>query len=285
MVDAGAASTSLFIVPGHRFRVGRRRSSPTSICRSRRCCCSSAPSPGASACSPPTAMPCVERYRFYSYGDAMADALSPRRREGTAPAGTCRHPRHPDETPVRRIRPERCADLSARVAQEQGARRGLRAAVSAGQRHPGLLASLPAALAAGDFKAVVTRARRCATSGRGDRLGPRRARVEDRAVADPRRSDGARLRVGARDQRRRSSFTTSRSRSAGATSEDVDEALGPGRFGMAEETATLLNAAITDGVAEGLGIGQAVGRFLARRATRRMRATASPPRPGGSAFR
>ena len=49
----------------------------------------------------------------------------------------------------------------------------------------------------------------------------------------------------------------------GATSEDVDEALGPGRFGMAEETATLLNRAITAGVAEGLGIGQSVGRFLA----------------------
>jgi hypothetical protein len=45
---------------------------------------------------------------------------------------------------------------------------------------------------------------------------------------------------------------------SGATSEDVDEALGPGRFGMAEETATELNAAITDGVARGMGIGQAV---------------------------
>ncbi len=50
---------------------------------------------------------------------------------------------------------------------------------------------------------------------------------------------------------------------AGATSEDVDEALGPGRFGMAEETGTLLNRAIADGVAAGLGIGQSVGRFLA----------------------
>jgi hypothetical protein len=50
---------------------------------------------------------------------------------------------------------------------------------------------------------------------------------------------------------------------SGATSEDVDEALGPGRFGMAEETGTLLNRAINDGVAAGLGIGQAVGRFLA----------------------
>src|SRR5258707_801022 len=49
----------------------------------------------------------------------------------------------------------------------------------------------------------------------------------------------------------------------GATSEDVDEALGPGRFGMAEETGRLLNGAINDGVAAGLGIGQAVTKFLA----------------------
>jgi hypothetical protein len=49
----------------------------------------------------------------------------------------------------------------------------------------------------------------------------------------------------------------------GATSEDVDGSLGPGRFGMAEETGRLLNAAINEGVAGGLGIGQAVGRYLA----------------------
>jgi hypothetical protein len=49
---------------------------------------------------------------------------------------------------------------------------------------------------------------------------------------------------------------------AGSTSEDVDEALGPGRFGMAEETGRLLNGAINDGVAKGLGIGQSVGAFL-----------------------
>ena len=48
----------------------------------------------------------------------------------------------------------------------------------------------------------------------------------------------------------------------GATSEDVDEALGPGTFGMAEETGRLLNGAINDGVAAGLGIGQAVTTFL-----------------------
>src|SRR5438552_4343499 len=51
----------------------------------------------------------------------------------------------------------------------------------------------------------------------------------------------------------------------GATSEDVDEALGPGRFGMADETGRLLNTAINEGVAAGLGVGQAVTGFLAAR--------------------
>ena len=49
---------------------------------------------------------------------------------------------------------------------------------------------------------------------------------------------------------------------SGATSEDVDEALGPGRFGMAEETATVLNSVISEGVSQGLGMGQAVAARL-----------------------
>jgi hypothetical protein len=51
----------------------------------------------------------------------------------------------------------------------------------------------------------------------------------------------------------------------GQTSEDVDAALGPGRFGMARETGELLNLAITEGAREGLGLGQAVTRHLASR--------------------
>ena len=52
---------------------------------------------------------------------------------------------------------------------------------------------------------------------------------------------------------------------AGSTSEDVDAALGPGQFGMAHETGTEINEAIRDGVSRGLGIGQAVGRYLLQR--------------------
>ncbi len=53
---------------------------------------------------------------------------------------------------------------------------------------------------------------------------------------------------------------------AGATSEDVDASLGPGTFGMAEETGRDLNQAITNGAARDLGLGQAVVEHLAQRA-------------------
>jgi hypothetical protein len=49
---------------------------------------------------------------------------------------------------------------------------------------------------------------------------------------------------------------------SGGTSEDVDATLGPGTFGMAEETGTELNRAINEGVAAGLGLGQSVGKYL-----------------------
>jgi hypothetical protein len=51
---------------------------------------------------------------------------------------------------------------------------------------------------------------------------------------------------------------------SGATSEDVDESLGPGRFGMAEETGRDLNRVINEGVANGLGLGQSVVAYLHR---------------------
>jgi len=49
----------------------------------------------------------------------------------------------------------------------------------------------------------------------------------------------------------------------GSTSEDVEVQLQTGAFGMAEETGRGINQAIRDGVAEGLGIGESLGRYLA----------------------
>ncbi|MBI5854800.1 MAG: hypothetical protein HZB35_06140 [Nitrospirae bacterium] len=50
----------------------------------------------------------------------------------------------------------------------------------------------------------------------------------------------------------------------GHTSEDVEAEIDSGRFGMAEETGRMLNDAITRGVKDGQGIGEAVGHYLNR---------------------
>lgn len=50
----------------------------------------------------------------------------------------------------------------------------------------------------------------------------------------------------------------------GKTSEDVAAVLGEGKFGMAEETGRLLNAAISEGAKQGLGLGRSVGAMLVR---------------------
>ena len=51
---------------------------------------------------------------------------------------------------------------------------------------------------------------------------------------------------------------------AGRTSEDVAAEIGSGRFGMARETGEILNEAILSGAREGLGLGESVGRMIAR---------------------
>jgi hypothetical protein len=48
----------------------------------------------------------------------------------------------------------------------------------------------------------------------------------------------------------------------GHTSEEVDQTLGTGQFGMARETAEFLNNAVSWGAAQGFGLGEAVGRCL-----------------------
>jgi hypothetical protein len=53
---------------------------------------------------------------------------------------------------------------------------------------------------------------------------------------------------------------------AGYTSEDVEAVLPDGRFGSAEETGREMNCAIVAGAADGLGIGESLGRALSRSA-------------------
>jgi hypothetical protein len=54
---------------------------------------------------------------------------------------------------------------------------------------------------------------------------------------------------------------------AGATSEDVEAVLPDGRFGTAEETGRGMNAAIAEGGRGSLGMGEALGRWLAEHAS------------------
>lgn len=48
----------------------------------------------------------------------------------------------------------------------------------------------------------------------------------------------------------------------GATSEDVANEIDTGTFGMAKETGEILNMAITNGVKEGYGLGESIGRLI-----------------------
>jgi len=123
------------------------------------------------------------------------------------------------------------------------------------------LDSLPNMLAAADLKAVVAALRRAKSDDSGIvwglgahvikvGLGPVLIDLMERGFVSAIATNGAAI------------IHDFEIALVGATSEDVDEALGPGRFGMAEETGRLLNAAINDGVANGQGIGQAVTAYL-----------------------
>ncbi len=125
----------------------------------------------------------------------------------------------------------------------------------------GLLASLPRILAAADFKAVVGAMVTARDAGAGilwglgahvikTGLSPILIDLMERGFVSALATNGAGV------------IHDFEIALAGATSEDVEDTLGPGRFGMAEETGRLLNGAINDGVARGLGIGQAVGSYL-----------------------
>jgi hypothetical protein len=131
----------------------------------------------------------------------------------------------------------------------------------AGQSVGAFVASLPDILAGSDFKAIVGALRAARDSGGGiiwgigahvikTGLSPVLIDLMERGFVSALAMNGAGI---------IHDFELALS---GGTSEDVDEALGPGRFGMAEETATMLNGMITDGVRQGMGIGQAVAARL-----------------------
>jgi hypothetical protein len=128
---------------------------------------------------------------------------------------------------------------------------------------PGWLDGLPNILAAADIRAVVSAMRAARASGRGlvwgfgahllkVGLGPIVIDLMARGYVSAIALNGAGI------------IHDTEIALAGQTSEDVDAALGPGRFGMAEETGRDLNAAITDGVGRGLGLGQSVVEWLGR---------------------
>lgn len=125
----------------------------------------------------------------------------------------------------------------------------------------GLLESLPSILGAADFRAVVAAIRDAHAGGRGilwgfgahvikTGLSPVLIDLMERGFVSALATNGAGI------------IHDFEIALAGSTSEDVDEALGPGRFGMAEETGRLLNGAIDDGVRRGLGLGQSVAAYL-----------------------
>jgi arginine dihydrolase ArgZ-like protein len=125
----------------------------------------------------------------------------------------------------------------------------------------GFVESLPNILAAADFKGIVAALQAAQRTGGGivwglgahvikTGLGPVLVELMRRGFVSAVAANGAAV------------IHDFEVALAGATSEDVDEALGPGQFGMADETGRLLNSAINDGAAKGLGLGQAVSQFL-----------------------
>ncbi len=126
----------------------------------------------------------------------------------------------------------------------------------------GLLGSMPGMLAGAEFKAVVAAMHAARAAGRAiiwglgahvfkTGLSPVLVDLMQRGFVSAVATNGAGI------------IHDFEIALAGATSEDVDASLGAGQFGMAHETATLLNGAINAGVGAGLGLGQAVGRFIA----------------------
>ena len=168
------------------------------------------------------------------------------------------HEKHPtyEEFDLSHIRTYPLASRASRARAEDFAR-----PFTAGSGVSGLIASLPAMLAAADFRDVVQRISSARRRGAGilwgfgahvikTGLGPVLIDLMARGYVSALATNGAGI------------IHDFEIALGGATSENVDQTLGPGNFGMAEETGTLLNDAINTGVAGGAGIGEAVASYL-----------------------
>jgi len=133
----------------------------------------------------------------------------------------------------------------------------------AGSGVTGLVESLPSILAGSDFRAIVAALRAARDAGRGiiwglgahvlkTGLSPVLIELMEAGFVSALAMNGAGV------------IHDFELAVSGSTSEDVEEALGPGRFGMAEETGRDLNGAINRGVRSGLGLGQSVVAHLHR---------------------
>ena len=160
------------------------------------------------------------------------------------------------ELDLTRIRTFSIFNRGGKITEDQSAK-----PAAAGVDLTGFLRSLPDALAARDLKTAAHAVYRARSEGRGVILG---------MGAHPIKVGLGGLIAGAIEE---GIFTGIAANGAaiihdyelaltGSTSEDVDGVLSSGNFGMAEETAAQLNAAIGEAAGQGSGIGRSVGELI-----------------------
>ena len=213
--DRAPARTELFIHPGHQFRVVDALLTNFHLPRSSLLMLVAAFA-GRELILDAYRDAVARGFRFYSYGDAMLvvdgacfpqvgpESVS----EVTQPTSGTESARPVEKCPVPMkldyedfdLSGVRTYPLAARPSKVHHENFAKRWAPDSG--FAGWLASLPRILAAADLQAVIAAIQQAHADGRGDRLGPRRARDQDRPGARDHRSDGARLRLGDRAQRR-----------------------------------------------------------------------------------
>jgi hypothetical protein len=163
---------------------------------------------------------------------------------------------------MKELDPARLRRTSLRARKSKVSLRGFCAPVRKGISVKEFLAGLPDYLSAKDFRAVVDAVERAKRRGAPVLLGlgahfikvglsPLLLQGLEKGLFDGVAMNGAGV------------IHDTELAIAGKTSEDVEERLRDGSFGMARETAQFIHAALAAGVPEGLGFGASVGRAIA----------------------